>query len=78
MVKTCQPGPAKYTLPVLVGFTGHDIRKNRSPAYSLGLRLHDRDYVGSPAPNTYALPSTIGGQDKVIIVSFLSIWIFDI
>lgn len=65
MVKKYQPGPAKYTLPTTVGFNGHDIRKNRLPAHSLGLRLHSRDSIESPAPNTYALPSTIGGQDAV-------------
>lgn len=68
MAKKSQPGP-RYKLPTTVGFNGHDIRKNRLPAYSFGLRLHDRDYIRSPAPNTYALPSTIDGQDKVIIFS---------
>lgn len=67
MMKKYQPGPAKYTLPPTVGFDGHDIRKDRLPAYSLGLRLHNRHYNESPAPNTYALPSTLGGQDGVII-----------
>lgn len=65
MMKKCKPGPAKYTLPPTVGFDGHDIRKNRLPAYSFGLRVPDGENDGSPAPNTYALPSTIGGQDKV-------------
>lgn len=65
MMKRFRPGPAKYTLPTTVGFNGHDIRKNRLPAHSFGLRLPNDDHVESPAPNTYALPSTIGGQDKV-------------
>lgn len=66
MGKKCKPGPTKYTLPTTVGFNGHDIRKDRLPAYSFGLRVQNQDKIESPAPNTYALPSTIGGKDKVI------------
>lgn len=65
MMKKCKPGPAKYTLPTTVGYNGHDIRKNRLPAYSFGLRLPNDANNETPAPNTYALPSTIGGQDQV-------------
>lgn len=50
-------------MPTTVGFTGHDIRKNRMPAYSFGLRLHDKQQVGTPAPNAYGLPSIVGGRD---------------
>ena len=63
--KKCSPGPAKYTLPTTIGCVGHDVRKNRLPAYSFGLRLNDQDSIRSPAPNTYALQSTIGGRDAV-------------
>lgn len=63
MPSNCQPSPARYTMPTTVGFTGHDVRKNRLPAYSFGLRLHDREQMGSPAPNAYGLPSIIGGRD---------------
>lgn len=69
MMKKCKPGPAKYTLPTTVGFNDHDIRKNRLPAYSFGLRLPNDGNVRTPAPNTYILPSTFGGQDKVITFS---------
>lgn len=65
-MKKCHPSPARYTLPTTVGFNGHDIRKNRLPAYSFGLRLHDRVQAGGPAPNQYALPSIIGGTDKTV------------
>lgn len=65
MTKKCKPGPAKYTLPTTVGYIGHDVRKNRLPAYSIGLRLPNRDKIESPAPNAYVLPSTIAGQDVV-------------
>lgn len=64
IMKRCQPSPARYTLPPTVGFRDHDIRKNRLPAYSFGLRLHDLAHGIGPAPNQYAIPSTIGGKDK--------------
>lgn len=64
MTKKCSPSPARYVLPPLVGFSNHDIRKNRMPAYSFGLRLHDKAEFTTPAPNAYKLPSIIGGHDK--------------
>lgn len=64
MSKNCSPSPARYLLPPLVGFSNHDVRKNRMPAYSFGLRLHDKAEFKTPAPNAYKLPSIIGGQDQ--------------
>lgn len=63
MPKDCHPSPARYTLPPTVGYSGHDIRKNRLPAFSFGLKTHERDQIGSPAPNAYGLPPIIGGRD---------------
>lgn len=63
MPKDCRPSPARYALPTTVGFNGHDIRKNRLPAYTFGLRPHDLKKAASPAPNAYGLPSIIGGRD---------------
>ncbi|XP_055304842.1 outer dense fiber protein 3-B-like [Sitodiplosis mosellana] len=64
MSKKCSPSPARYSLPTTVGFNNHDIRKNRMPAYTFGLRLQDKDAFTTPAPNAYKLPSIIGGQDQ--------------
>lgn len=63
-MKKCMPSPARYTLPTLVGYNGHDIRKNRLPAYSFGLRLHDKAANQSPGPNQYGLPPIIGGKNS--------------
>lgn len=62
----CRPSPARYTLPTTVGYNGHDIRKQRLPAYSFGLRVPDQEKIHSPGPNTYGLPSTMTGKDKTI------------
>ncbi|KAL3289143.1 hypothetical protein HHI36_003580 [Cryptolaemus montrouzieri] len=47
------PGPAKYCLPSTVGHNNHDISKNRSPSFSMGVRLPgifcDQN-VKSPSP----------------------------
>lgn len=59
------PSPARYNLPTLVGYNGHDIRKNRLPAYSFGLRLHDlKATTQSPGPSQYSLPPIIGGKNN--------------
>lgn len=65
-MKICQPSAARYNVPTTFGFKGHDIRKKRAPAFSLGVRLHDKDAYRTPAPNQYKIPSVIGGQDKSI------------
>lgn len=63
MTKNCQPSPAKYGQPPVIGFQNHDLRKQRMPAYSFGMRLQDKQQVSSPAPNAYGVPSIIGGKD---------------
>lgn len=63
-MKKCQPSPARYTLPTTVGFKGHDVRKNRMPAYSFGRKTEDKDAFVTPGPNKYVLPSIIGGKDQ--------------
>lgn len=66
MSQHCRPSPARYTLPPLVGFNGHDIRKPRLPAYTFGLRVPGQEKIESPGPNTYGLPSTLAGKDKTV------------
>ena len=66
MSQHCRPSPARYSLPPTVGFNNHDIRKQRLPAYSFGLRVSDREKVDSPGPNAYGLPSTLTGKDKTV------------
>lgn len=63
MPKDCQPSPARYSLPTTVGYTGHDLRKNRLPAYSFGLRVPIKEEVGSPGPNAYGHPEYLQGKD---------------
>lgn len=49
---SCQdhtPGPA-FALPSLTGYEGHDISKNRAPAFSLGLRTHVKGNYSTPGP----------------------------
>lgn len=65
-MKKCRPSPARYTLPPLVGYDGHDIRKQRMPAYTFGLRTQEKDKNESPGPNTYRFPDTLGGRDKTM------------
>lgn len=65
-MKKCHPSPARYTLPTTVGYKDHDVRKQRNPAYSFGLRLHDKSHGQSPGPNQYHFPSVIGGKDKTV------------
>lgn len=65
-MKNCQPSPARYGLPTLVGYNGHDIRKTRMPAFSLGLRTKQNYRNDSPGPNHYGLPSIIGGKDQTV------------
>lgn len=66
MTKKCQPSPARYTLPSTVGFENHDVRKNRMPAYTFGLRVPEKAAFTTPASNQYKLPSIIGGFDKTV------------
>lgn len=59
-MSTCQgrvPGPS-YKLSTLTGFEGHDISKNRAPAYSLGLRTHGKTTMSTPGPYN------VGGVDR--------------
>ncbi|KAM7361216.1 ciliary microtubule associated protein 1A-like [Cochliomyia hominivorax] len=53
MAKTL-PGPADlYPLPPTVGYTNHDVRKQRLPNYSFGLRTTLIDKRVGPGPNRY-------------------------
>lgn len=63
MPKDCHPSPARYSLPTTVGYSGHDIRKNRLPAYSFGLREPVKEHHVSPGPNIYGIPAYVGGKD---------------
>lgn len=63
-MKNCQPSSARYKLPTLVGYSGHDVRKTRMPAYSFGLRTPELKKAESPGP--YGLPGIIGGRDKTV------------
>lgn len=60
------PSAARYPMPPLVGYKDHDLRKNRLPAWSFGMRLHDKDHSVSPGPNAYSLPTTLMGRDKTV------------
>ena len=44
------PGPSKYLLPGTVGIKGHDIRKQRCPAFSFGQRHKEFSSSFSPGP----------------------------
>lgn len=47
-------GPADlYPLPPTVGFDNHDVRKQRLPKYSMGLRTTQKDNGCGPGPARY-------------------------
>lgn len=47
-------GPADlYPLPPTVGYANHDLRKQRLPNYSFGLRTSLKDNSCSPGPAKY-------------------------
>ncbi|XP_015776794.1 PREDICTED: outer dense fiber protein 3-like [Acropora digitifera] len=50
------PGPAKYLLPGTIGLKGHDIRKQRCPAFSFGQRHKEFSSSFSPGPK-YMFPA---------------------
>ncbi|XP_054724302.1 outer dense fiber protein 3-like protein 1 [Uloborus diversus] len=50
------PGPAIVNLPPTIGDEGHDPRRQKAPAFSVGKDV--------PAPNAYTLPKTLGIGDS--------------
>nr|XP_039259154.1 outer dense fiber protein 3-like isoform X1 [Styela clava] len=52
------PGP-KYMLPGSTGFTTHDLRKRKAPAFSFGTRHATFTNEHSPGPGGYLVPSHI-------------------
>jgi hypothetical protein len=57
------PGPAKYLLPGTCGYSVHDPRKNKKPAYSFGLKLGKNVKNTGPGP-AYLVPSSITRRGK--------------
>lgn len=48
--------PENYNIPSVFGYFNHDVRKKRSPAYTIGQRLHSRDSAADkPGPTTYEI-----------------------
>ncbi|XP_051930840.1 outer dense fiber protein 3-like protein 2b isoform X1 [Hippocampus zosterae] len=44
------PGPGQYRLPPTIGFIGHDLTKQTSPAYSFHRRMSDKMYCVDCSP----------------------------
>lgn len=57
------PGPAKYLLPGTIGIKGHDIRKQRCPAFSFGQRHKEFSSSVSPGPK-YMFPAYVTRKGK--------------
>ena len=57
------PGPAKYLLPGTIGIKGHDIRKQRCPAFSFGQRHKEFSSSFSPGPK-YMFPAYVTRNGK--------------
>ena len=57
------PGPAKYLLPGTIGIKGHDIRKQRCPAFSFGQRHKEFSSSFSPGPK-YMFPAYVTRKGK--------------
>ncbi|XP_055850338.1 outer dense fiber protein 3-like protein 2 [Episyrphus balteatus] len=53
--KSRGPGPGAYLLPPNVGFTNHDVRKQRKPQYSFGQRLGSSNRTIGPGPGGYRI-----------------------
>lgn len=51
----CGPSPSKYILPPVVGYLNHDVRLERKPAYSFGIRRNTYDGNVGPGPAKYML-----------------------
>lgn len=48
--------PENYNIPSVFGYFNHDVRKRRSPAYTIGQRLHSTDSAANtPGPTTYEI-----------------------
>lgn len=48
--------PENYNIPSVFGYFNHDVRKKRSPAYTIGQRLHSADPASDkPGPTTYEI-----------------------
>ncbi|XP_031561561.1 outer dense fiber protein 3-like [Actinia tenebrosa] len=57
------PGPAKYLLPGTCGYTAHDPRKNKKPAFSFGLKVGINTKNTGPGP-AYLVPSSMTRRGK--------------
>lgn len=51
----CGPSPSKYLLPPVVGYQNHDVRLERKPAYTFGVRASTQDIDVGPGPAKYLL-----------------------
>lgn len=65
------PAPSKYSMPPTLGYMNHDVRKEKKPAYSFGLRV-DRNVTNiGPGPAKYALADyTRFGRSKRLSHTF--------
>lgn len=57
------PGPAKYLLPGTCGYSAHDPRKYKKPAYSFGLKTSASIRGTGPGP-AYLVPSNMTRTGK--------------
>lgn len=51
----CGPSPSKYLLPPIVGYQNHDVRLERKPAYTFGVRTSNKEIDVGPGPAKYLL-----------------------
>ena len=60
------PSPASYLLPSLFGCEEHDMRKHKSPSYTIGERIYYVSPSNSPGPK-YSVPNYVtryGADDR--------------